>query len=87
MRDVEIGPQDLSHFEVPSNYSSMGFSMARGSSAPIPAEDDASSQNDRYEEPTLGEEIEEIVEEETEEAVKDEARGSLRKGLKKLFER
>lgn len=85
MRDLEIGPQDPSYFEVPSNYSSMGFSMARGPSAPVPADDSESSQYAGYEEPTLGEEIGDIAEEETEQAVKDESRKSIRKGLKKLF--
>jgi len=85
MRDLEIGPQDPSYFEVPSNYSSIGFSMARGSSAPKPLEDGESSQHTDDEEPTLGEELEDIAEEETEQAVKDEARSSIRKNLKKLF--
>ncbi len=86
MRDLEIGPQDPSHFEVPSNYSPLGFSMARGSSAPMPAADSESSQYTGYEEPTLGEEIGDIAEEETEYAVKDETRKSFRKSLKKLFD-
>jgi hypothetical protein len=86
MRDLEVGPQDPSYFEVPSNYSSMGFSMARGSSAPIPVEDGESPQYTGYEDPTLGEEIGDIAEEETEQSVKDESRKSIRKSLKKLFD-
>lgn len=87
MRDLEIGPQDPSYFEVPSNYSSMGFSMARGPSAPMPADDNESPQYSGYKEPTLGEEIGDIAEDETDYAVKDEARRSIRKGLKKIFNR
>ena len=86
MRDLEVGPQDPSYFEVPSSYSSMGFSMARGPSAPIPMEDGESPQYTGYEDPTLGEEIGDMAEEETEQAVKDESRKSIRKSLKKLFD-
>ena len=77
MRDVQIGPQDPSQFEVPANYSKMGFgSMMRQSSQ---------MQGGTYEEPDLGEQVGDAVEDETEYAVVDEARKSVRKGLSKLF--
>jgi len=90
MRDVQIGPQDPSEFEVPANYSSMGFGnmmgQMRGGQAgeypQMPGQEDQ-----QYEEPDLSEQVGEAVEDETEQAAVDEARNSVRKGLRKLFKR
>ncbi|MGB5625486.1 MAG: DUF4412 domain-containing protein, partial [Woeseiaceae bacterium] len=79
MRDVQIGPQDPSQFEVPANYSKMGFGSMMGQNL--------QTQGGGYEEPELDEQIADAVEDETEQAVVDEARNSVRKGLSKLFKK
>ena len=87
MRDVQIGPQDPNEFEVPANYSKMGFgSMMSQMGGGRPGQD-AQGPGEAYEEPGLGEQVGDAVEDETEQAVVDEARVSVRKGLKKLFKR
>lgn len=87
MRDLEIGPQDPSHFEVPGNYSKLGFGMAMGGMPDNRRDEQANRQDASYDEPTLGEEIADDAKDETEQAVKDEARKSVRKGLSKLFKK
>jgi len=81
MRDVEIGPQDPSEFEVPANYSSMSFGAMMGQNPQMQG-----NSGQPYEEQSLGEEIADDAKNETEQAVKDESRKSIRKGLKKLFD-
>lgn len=83
MRDVQIGPQDPNEFEVPANYSKMGFGNMIGQMGQNPQAQGNNGQ--QYEEPGLDEQIGDVVEDETEQAVVDEARVSVRKGLKKLF--
>lgn len=87
MRDVQIGPQDPSQFEVPANYSKMGFGSMMGQMGGGQPGQDAQVPGEDYEEPGLGEQVGEVVEDETEQAVVDEARTSVRKGLKRLFKR
>ncbi len=83
MRDVQIGPQDPSQFEVPANYSKMGFGSMMGQMGQNSQPQGNNGQ--QYEEPGLDEQIGDVVEDETEQAVVDEARNSVRKGLSKLF--
>jgi len=89
MRDLEIGPQDPSQFDVPANYSKMGFGNMMGQMGQMDqmGQNPQAQENNgqQYEEPGLDEQIGDVVEDETEQAVVDEARVSVRKGLKKLF--
>lgn len=85
MRDLEIGPQDPNEFEVPAGYSKMGFGSMMSQMGRNPQQQEANGQ--QYEEAGLGEQVGDAVEDETEQAVVEEARGSVRKGLKKLFGR
>ena len=78
MRDLEIGPQDPSEFEVPEGYSKMGFGSMMGQSPQLQGNNDQ-----RYEEPDLGEQVGDAVEDETEQAIVDEARNSVRKLFKR----
>ena len=87
MRDVQIGPQDPSEFEVPANYSKMGFGNMMSQMGGGQTGQDSQLPGGAYEEPGLGEQVGDAVENETEQAVVEEARGSVRKGLKKLFKR
>ncbi len=89
MRDIQIGPQDPSEFEVPANYSKMGFGSMVGQMGGHASKNSQMQDQDgeQYEEPGLGEQVGDAVEDETENAVVDEARASVRKGLKKLFKR
>jgi len=83
MRDLEIGPQDPSEFEVPAGYSKMGFGSMMSQMGRNPQQQEGNGQ--QYEEPGLDEQVGDAVEDETEQAVVDEARKSVRKGFKKLF--
>ena len=85
MRDVQIGPQDPNEFEVPANYSKMGFGSMMGQMGRGQTGQNAQVPGGAYQEPGLGEQVGDAVEDETEQAVVEEARGSVRKGLKKLF--
>ena len=85
MRDLEIGPQDPTAFEVPTNYSKMGFGNMMGQMGQNSQVQGNNGQE--YKEPGLDEQIGDVVEDETEQAVVDEARSSVRKGLSKLFKR
>ena len=85
MSDVQIGPQDPSQFEVPANYSKMGFGSMMGQMGQDPQLQGNNGQP--YEEPDLDEQVGDAVEDEAEQAVVDEARNSVRKGLSKLFKR
>ncbi len=87
MRDLQIGAQDPTYFEVPDNYSKMGFGMGMGqlSGARSGPATDQGAQTAGYEEPTLGDAMQEVAEDEAEKAVVDETRKSVRKSLKKLF--
>jgi hypothetical protein len=87
MRDVQIGPQDRNEFEVPANYSKMGFGNLMSQMGGARPGQDAQVPGEIYEEPGLGEQVGDAVEDETEQAVVDEARSSVRKGLSKLFKR
>jgi hypothetical protein len=80
LRDLEIGEQDPNFFEVPGNYQKFGFGA--GMSGQFGAQN---SQYPGYEDPTLGEEVEEAAKDEAEKAVVDETRKKVRKGLGKLF--
>lgn len=83
MRDLQIGPQDPGHFEVPANYSEMGFGGMMGQMGQSPQQQGSHGQ--QYEDAALDEQVGDAVEDETEQAVVEEARNSARKGLKKLF--
>ena len=87
MRDLEIGEQDPSYFEVPDNYSKLGFGagMGRISGASSAMASDASAQQAEDDEPTLGDAMQDAAEDEAEKAAIDETRNQVRKGLKKLF--
>jgi len=85
MRDIQIGPQDPSQFEVPAGYSKMGFGNMMGQMVQDPQVQGNNSQP--YEEPDLGEKVGDAVEDEAEQAVVNEARNSVRKGLGKLFKK
>ena len=87
MRDVQIGPQDPNEFELPANYSKMGFGSMIGQMGRGQTGQDAQVPGEAYEEPGLGEQVGDAVEDETEQAVVEEARSSVRKGLSKLFKR
>ena len=87
MRDVQIGPQDPNEFEVPANYSKMGFGSMMSQMGGARPGQNAQVSGATYEEPGLGEQVGDAVEDETEQAVVDEARSSVRKGLSKLFKR
>jgi hypothetical protein len=87
MRDLEIGPQDPNEFEVPANYSKMGFGNMLGQMGGGQPRQDAQAAGEPHEEPGLDEQVADAVEDETEQAVVDEARKSVRKGLSKLFGR
>ena len=88
MRDLEIGPQDPTAFEVPTNYSKMGFGNMMGQMGQMGQNSQVQGNNGQeYKEPGLDEQIGDVVEDETEQAVVDEARSSVRKGLSKLFKR
>lgn len=82
MRDLKIGDQDPAMFEVPGNYSKLGIGMGMGQ-----GESSQGSQNPAYEEPSLGEEVEDAAKDEAEQAVVDETRSKVRDGLSKLFKR
>lgn len=87
MRDLKIGAQDPAYFEVPDNYSKMGFGMGMrqtsgAQSGSAPGHD---GQQAGYDEPTLGDAIQEVAEDEAEQAAVDETRSQVRKRLKKLF--
>ncbi len=83
MRELEIGPQDPTEFEVPANLSKMGFGSMMGQMGQNRQQQGNNGQ--QYEDPALDEQVGDVVEDETEQAVVDEARSSVRKGLKKLF--
>ena len=85
MRDIQIGPQDPSEFEVPANYSKMGFGNMMSQMGGGRPGQDAQVPGEVYGEPGLGEQVGDAVEDETEHAVVEEARKSVRKGLSKLF--
>jgi hypothetical protein len=91
MRDLDIGPQDPTAFEVPANYSKMGFGNMMGQMGQMGKMGQNSqaqgNNGQQYEEPGLDDQIGDVVEDETEQAVVDEARFSVRKGLKKLFKK
>ena len=88
MRDLDIGPQDPAAFEVPTNYSKMGFGNMMGQMGQAGQNSQEQGNNGQeYKEPGLDEQIGDVVEDETEQAVVDEARSSVRKGLSKLFKR
>jgi len=88
MRDLDIGPQDPTAFEVPANYSKMGFGNMMGQMGQMGQNPQAQGNNGQeYKEPGLDEKIGDVVEDETEQAVVDETRSSVRKGLSKLFKR
>ena len=81
MRDVKIGPQDPSEFEVPAGYSEMGFGSMMNQMGQNPPPQGNNDQ--QYEEPDLGEQVGDAVEDETEQAIVDEARNSVRKLFKR----
>lgn len=87
MRDLDIGPQDPTEFEVPANYSKMGFGSMMSQMGGARPGQDAQVPGEVSEEPGLGEQVGDAVEDETEQAVVDEARSSVREGLSKLFKR
>jgi hypothetical protein len=88
MRDVELGPQDPSEFEVPANYSKMGFGSMMGQMGSGNAAEDTQTEvgeDEAYEEAGLAEEVGDAVQEETEQTAIQQARKSVRKRLGKLF--
>ena len=87
MKDLEIAAQDAAYFEVPENYSKMSFGMGMGqlSSARGTSASGQSAQPAGYEEPTVGDAMQDAAEDEAEQAAVDETRNQVRKGLKKLF--
>lgn len=87
MRDLEIGQQDPALFDVPGNYSKIGFGMGTGQGPSSQGQATQESQYAGYEEPSLGDAMEDAAKDEAEQAVVEETRSKVRKGLSKLFKR
>lgn len=85
MRDLEIGEQDPALFEVPGNYSKLGFGMGMRQSPTSQRQATQKSQYSGHNEPTMGEAMEDVAKDEAEQAVVEETRSEVRKGLSKLF--
>jgi outer membrane lipoprotein-sorting protein len=88
MLDVEIGPQDPAEFEVPANYSQLGFAGMMGQMGGGNADQELEAeveQDEAYEEAGLAEDVGDAVQDETERNVIQQARKSVRKRLGKLF--
>lgn len=90
MRDLQIGEQDSAYFEVPGGYSKLGFGMGRGRGSPdqrAVAQSPAIPGQTGYEEPGLGDAMEDAAKDEAEQAIVDETRNTVRKGLRGLFDK
>ena len=88
MLDLEIGPQDPSEFEVPANYTQMGFGSMLGQMGRASADENAQAeieQDGAHEEPELVEEVGDAVQDEAERNVIQQARKSVRNSFGKLF--
>jgi len=79
IRDLQIGEQDPSYFELPSDYSKLGFGMAISQMQ--------AGQPPTADEPTLADSVEDAASDEAKQTVIGETRKSIRKGLGKLFGR
>jgi hypothetical protein len=87
MRDLEIGPQDPSEFEVPANYSSFGFGNIMkqfGGGQPGPGSQMPNAQEPP---PDGAQDGTPPAEEEEQKGVLKNAGKSMRKGFGKLFKR
>mgnify|MGYP001814509961 FL=1 len=94
MVDLEIGPQDPAEFEVPANYSKMGFAgmmgqMGRNDPEEAGQAETAQGGTDEdavpAEDPALTEEVGDAVQDEAERNVIQQPRKSVRNRLGKLF--